>query len=98
MYIISFPRCVVLFRVLQRNQIDRIMCVYTKVWQTQDLGLETQGRSNVMIQVQKPSSGRIPSYSEEVSLLLCSGLQLIGEAHTHYGGQSALLKLHLLKW
>ena len=29
--------------------------------------------------------------------VFCSGLQLIGEAHSHYKGQSALLKVHWFK-
>lgn len=35
------------------------------------------GRSNIAVQVQKPSAGRIPFWLEEEALLFYSGLQMI---------------------
>ena len=51
----------------------------------------------VAVQVQKVSTGRIPSCSEKVSLCSIQAFYCLDEAHPHYGRQFALLKVDQFK-
>lgn len=51
----------------------------------------------LQFKVQRQPAGRIPSCSGGISLLFFSGLQLINWGPPHYGGQSALFRLHWCK-
>lgn len=58
--------------------------------------METQGRANVAFQVQMQSAVEFPLVQR--MLIICS-FQVYNwydEAHPHYGGQFALLKVHQL--
>ena len=49
------------------------------------LGLETQGRTEVAVQVPVQSDGRIPSFSEEASLFSVKAFNWLDDAHLHCG-------------
>lgn len=53
-----------------------------------DVRLETQGRADVAVQVQRSSASPIPSHLGGVYLFFCSGPTYI------YRGPSALLRVH----
>ena len=49
------------------------------------LGLETQGRTEVAVQVPVQSDGRIPSFLEEASLFSGKVFNWLDDAHLHCG-------------
>lgn len=62
-------------------------------WPTRDLG-----RVDAAAQVQRQPGGRLPSPSgTSVCILLKPSTHLLHETHTHDGGESPLLKIHLFK-